>query len=280
MSTMPARAWIGVVVVLAFAAGCGDGGKPDAAAPTSALTAMAPPGATPSPSTSSSGSAPHAATVEALSLAELRRRVLDAVRAQTSVHLAIGNLNPPPLVAIDQDYSRPDGDLELVVSIAPGAPAIVGRRVDGEAYLSTDGTHFERVPADKLAQTDGGALVAQLRTDVVKDLTALFAGAVEGDFDGRDASLGAGVARYRLKLSTTAWFDAQGDVQALGIPRSSGLPEVVPARLWIRPDGLPVRLELKYSEPLGGVAGTGTGRIDFSRWGEPVEVEKPATSSG
>lgn len=189
--------------------------------------------------------------------------------------MEVGNLNPPPPQTIDQDYSTREGDLEAVLEVEPGrAPTFVLRRVDGAVYLSFDGGGFRRLSPQQVAEAEETGLTALLRTDVVRDLTSLFAGAVKGEFQGADASLGAGVTRYELEIDTSAWFGAQDGGMALGL-KHAAYPKVVPARLWVASTGLPVRLEVRYSEPLNGIEGTGTVRVDYSRWSELVEIERP-----
>ena len=270
MSSMSVRGWgVGAVVAaLALGAGCGSTGAGSGPVATS----------TGPSTTSSSPTAPTtgATDVAELTLDQLRQRVLEAVRAESSVRESIGNLNAPA-VEVVQDYSEPDGDLEATFSTEPGRPpAIVARRVDGEMYLSVDGKDFEHVPADKVSDAESTPLVALFRTDVVKDLTTAFAAVVAADFDGEDPALGPGVARYRLTADTSRWTRGPDGDQVLGIPGQAHLPQRMPMTLWIGADDLPVRIEAKYSEPLNGIAGTGTVRIDYARWGDAVEVARPA----
>lgn len=207
---------------------------------------------------------------------QLHERVLDAVRAETSVHAAAGNLNPPPVLELDQDYSSPDGDLEATFRTFPEVPPIVARRAGGRVYLSTDGKTFKRVPEKAMRRSD--APIAHLvRTDVLTDMTALFAAAVSTDHVGPDASLGERADRYRLRVDTDAWFRAQAADYVMGIPRGADLPRSIPVTLWVNGADLPVRVEVRYSPPLDGIEGTGTARIDYSRWSEPIRVERPAS---
>ena len=267
--------------LLALTTGCGNddtASPPTLPATTAPATGASDSVATPStpPSSVPPSSSPEGGQIlRALALDQLRKLVLEAVRAESSVHMAMGNLNPPPSTEVDQDYSTPKGDLRVVVSLEPGKTLIEARRAGGEVYMSFEGKPFEHVPAHEISKAEATPIVAPFRTDVIKDLTAIFAATVEADFTGADLSVGAGVSCYRLDVSTADWFAAQGSDRALGVPRHAGLPSRMPGRLCIESTGLPVRLEVKYSEPLGGVAGTGTTRVDYSRWGEPVEVARP-----
>lgn len=266
VSRMSGRRLLGacaVAAALVTGGGCGDTGA-TAGRPDSARSVVAP-------------SATATAEVTDLSLEQLRRTVLDAVRAETSVHESIGNLNAPAVTVV-QDYSEPEGDLEAAFEVEPGKPpAIVGRRVDGEVYLSVDGQHYERVPPDKLSEAGSTPLVALFRTNVVEDLTTVFAAAVKGEFDGEDPAVGPGVTRYRLTIDTTGWVGAPGSARLLGIPPQAALPKDMPMTLWIGGRGLPVRVELKYAEPLKGITGTGTLRIDYSHWSDPVRIARPTS---
>lgn len=259
MSVRRLLATCAVAAALGSGAGCG--------------TVVAP---GPADSATTASPTPLGATVAHLSLDQLRRTVLDAVRATTTVHLAIGNLNPPPVVQVVEDYSRPGGDLEATFAVgSEGPPDVVGRRVDGEVYVSVSGRPFERVPADKLAGSGGGALPALLRTDALEELTALLDAATTSTYDGPDPSVGRGAVRYRLTVDTARWFAAEGGGIPLGMPDRAGLQTSVPATLWVGSSGLPVRLEIRHSEPLDGVSGTGTSRIEYSHWGEPVSIARP-----
>lgn len=249
------------VAALATGAGCGDVGR-STGGPSSAQSIVV-------PSTS-------AAATE-MSLEQLRSTVIDAVRSRSTVHLAIGNLNPPPVVQVVEDYSRRDGDLEATFAVEPGRPPTVeARRVGGDLYVSAGGKPFEQVPAEDLTGDGGGALGSLLRTDALRDLGGLLGAATTSTYDGPDTSVGSGAARYRLTIDTRRWFATAGGEVPLGMPGRAGLPTSVPATLWVAPTGLPVRLEVRHSDPLGGVPGTGTSRIDYSHWGEPVRIARPA----
>ncbi|HEX2893090.1 MAG TPA: hypothetical protein VHO29_03705 [Marmoricola sp.] len=265
-STGGRRAWAsGVLGAVALTAACGSTSTP-VGGPESARSIITP-------------SAKSMATE--LSLEQLRSAVLDAVRARSTVHLAIGNQNPPPVVQVVEDYSRRDGDLEATFTVGHGSPpSVVCRRVGGEVYVSIEQKPFERVASENLAAGGGGALLALLRTDVLRDLTALLGAATTSTYDGPDGSVTSGAVRFRLTIDTDRWFTAAQDGVALGIPGRAGLPGSVPATLWIAPNGLPVRLEVRHSDPLNGVPGTGTSRIDYSHWGEPVEIERPPAQDG
>jgi hypothetical protein len=271
-------AWRGCAVGVALAgliapSGCGDADPRTSAVASPSLTP-----ATKTAVAASNDAAPDDGAPVELTLEQLRTRVLDAVRAETSVHMAMGNLNPPPTSEVDQDYSKPDGDLEAVFATEPGRPPVFdARRVDGEVYMSAEGKPFEHITAQKMSEAEGTPLIALFRTDVVKDFTSIFAATMKADFTGADPSIGAGVACYRLEVDTSAWFGTQGGDVALGVPRHAGLRKKIPARLCVGSTGLPVLVEVKYSEPLNGIAGTGTTRVDYSRWSDPIEVERPAS---
>lgn len=247
-------------------------------APSSQATTSSPGSETVSPPSQggpSSSAGDGSAVSAGLTGDQLRERVLDAVGAESSVHAAVGNLNPPPVLELDQDYSTPEGDLEATFSVYPGTPPIVARRAGGQVYLSIDGKNFKRVP-EKAVQGAGSPIASLLQSDVLTDMTALFAAVLTTDQLGPDPSLGEGVDRYRLGVNTAAWFRAQAADNAMGIPRGANLPKSIPVTMWVNGAGLPVRVEVRHSAPFNGIEGTGTMRIDYSRWSKPIRVERPA----
>jgi hypothetical protein len=162
---------LGLALGVLALTGCGSNGT--ASPPTITATAPATTGA-PSPEGGQ--------IVRALTLDQLRKLVLSAVRAESSVHLAMGNLNPPPSTEVDQDYSTQGGDLRVVVKLEPGSILMEGRRTGGEVYMSFDGKPFQHVPAQEMSKAEPTPLIALFRTDVAKDLTAIFAATVRADF--------------------------------------------------------------------------------------------------
>lgn len=200
------------------------------------------------------------------------RDVVRRVRDAGSVHLEVGNLNPPPTTYLDQDYADAEGDLELRVEVMPGQPVLVVRRVDGELLVSEDGEGFRAAPP---VDSDDTSLVSRvLATTPAAELEALAGAATTvtpaprllGDVAGAAAA-------YRLLVDTADLTPPE--VDALASVPWQGLPERLPVTLWVGADGLPLRLEARYADPLNGIEGTGTARIDYSAWGEPVDLPGP-----
>ncbi|CAB4746595.1 unannotated protein [freshwater metagenome] len=198
--------------------------------------------------------------------------VVDRVRAAGSVRLAVGNLNPPPTQFLVQDYAAPDGDLELSVEVVEGEPVFTLRRVDGEPFLAVDDEGFRPVPEP--SSSDEALAARTLRTDPASELETLVGGAIaiETAPDLVD-EVDDAAAAYRLRVVIpdlpSPGLDAFASVPWVG------LPERLPVTLWVGADGLPLRLEARYADPLNGIEGTGTARLDYSAWGEPVELEAP-----
>lgn len=206
------------------------------------------------------------------------RGALDVVRQQVaeagSARLAVGNLNPPPTTFLEQDWSTQEGDLELRVELAPDRPVLALRRLDGQLLLSEEGGSFEPVPAPEVSEDDTSLVGRVLRTTPGEELDVLLADPQQARrMTGGVSEVDDAVAAYRFVVAVDRLAQAELDPFA-SLPWR-GLPDRLPISLWVGADGLPLRLEARYSDPLNGIEGTGTVRIDYSAWGEPVELASP-----
>lgn len=196
--------------------------------------------------------------------------VLAAVDAAGSVRIAIGNLNPPPTTVLVQDFSSADGDLEMTVQVEEGVPVATLRRVDGQVLLSAEGGAFQQVPP--IDPEDDSLVTRVLRTTPATELEVMLGtGATPEPAADLVEEVPGAVSAYRLVVQTDDLPPPGLDAFA-SLPWQ-GLPRRLPVTVWLGADLLPLRVEARYSDPLNGIEGTGTARIDYSEWGEPVGLD-------
>lgn len=213
---------------------------------------------------------------------ELFRALDTAIAAETSVRQESGNLNPPPPAVLDQEYGA-STDLRLVIDMRPTAADIADMPADEASKLTDDNSglvfvvyrvddvlHAEGAEPLAMSEADGqvgGQMLHTLRSDVRTDFQRLGAAASGLDYLGEEDVLGLRTRHYRFSVG----------VDPEAGPNPAILPDEVsgtmPADLWIGTDGLPVRLDITYREPLAGVPGTGVSRTEYSRWSVPLDFD-------
>lgn len=159
--------------------------------------------------------------------------------------------------------------LDVTLS-TPGQPATVFRRVQGRFYTGTADQLVAIDPGDRrLDPIAGGAAPALLVWDPLLDLRAV----LEAAEDVVETDPVAGTTAYTFSLDLA------------GLPRPSllvpdGAGGRAAARLSLGADDLPVRLEIAATQD--GVTQDGTAEpddvvvVDYSGWGERVQIEVPA----
>jgi len=88
-----------------------------------------------------------------------------------------------------------------------------------------------------------------------------------GDFSYVGEEDVAGVTSQHCRVTLTL---APGANPAL-VPVQVKGPK--PTDLWIAASGLPVRVDVKYSEPLSDAPGSGISRTDYSAWSRPLNLD-------
>lgn len=207
---------------------------------------------------------------------ELITGVLAAMRQQGTVHLAVGNQNPPPVLQVDLELEGgAESDMVAFLDLGIGMPTEV-RRTAGMVYLDPMGMGFGAMTTDDplLTEDDGsnaGAMGRVARVDLLRELEGL------AEADTRFAALGTDegadepAEHYAVTVNTRKWLEFQTSV-----PRTLGsrFPDELTMHLWLDGAGLPMRWEYDYPNLLRPDEQS-TARTDFSDWGEPVEVEVP-----
>lgn len=213
---------------------------------------------------------------------ELFQALDTAIAAETSVRQESGNLNPPPPAVLDQEYGA-STDLRLVIDMRPTEADIADMPADEASKLADEDSglvfvvyrvddvlHAEGAEPLAMSEADGqvgGQMLHTLRSDVRTDFQRLGAAASGLDYLGEEDVLGLRTRHYRFSVGV--------DPEAR--PNPAILPDEVsgpmPVDLWIGTDGLPVRLDITYREPLAGVPGTGVSRTEYSRWSVPLDFD-------
>jgi hypothetical protein len=188
--------------------------------------------------------------------------VIDAAVAnETSVRQELGNLNPPPPVVLEQEYGDDRDHPALTVDIGHGTDPLQIYRVDGLIYAEGQ----DPKPTSEIDPDDTALIAVMVRSDVRQDFQRMARLADDFSYVGEEDILGVTTRHYRVTLALTP------GANPASLPSQVKGPK--PADLWIATSGLPVRVEVKYSEPLNGVPGTGVGRTDYAGWSEPLRLD-------
>lgn len=213
---------------------------------------------------------------------ELFQALDTAIAAETSVRQESGNLNPPPPAVLDQEYGA-STDLRLVIDMRPTEADIADMPADEASKLADEDSglvfvvyrvddvlHAEGAEPLPMAEADGqvgGQMLHTLRSDVRTDFQRLGTAATDLSYVGEEDVLRLRTRHYRFSVG----------VDPKARPNPAILPDEVsgpmPVDLWIGTDGLPVRLDITYREPLAGVPGTGVSRTEYSRWSVPLDFD-------
>lgn len=213
---------------------------------------------------------------------ELFQALDTAIAAETSVRQESGNLNPPPPAVLDQEYGA-STDLRLVIDMRPTEADIADLPADEASKLADEDSglvfvvyrvddvlHAEGAEPLPMAEADGqvgGQMLHTLRSDVRTDFQRLGIAATDLSYVGEEDVLRLRTRHYRFSVG----------VDPKARPNPAILPDEVsgpmPVDLWIGTDGLPVRLDITYREPLAGVPGTGVSRTEYSRWSVPLDFD-------
>ncbi|MFC7500633.1 hypothetical protein ACOACQ_08235 [Nocardioides sp. CPCC 206347] len=227
--------------------GCGDeaGGRALDADPTSSPTGLI--SRTP-------------VAVDVTSSAQKLFATVDAALAQeSSVRQEIGNLNPPAPTVLLQEYGTED---DFILEMDVQHDLLSFARANGEYFGRTSSKEpWTKAPGPPPAD-DEHLLAVVAHSDVREDFQRMAAMARNLEYIGDEQVAGQKVHHFHLELNLAAMGNPAMVPALLTGPR--------PADLWIAPNGLPVRVDVRYSEPLANTPGTGTSRTDYSRWSEAV----------
>lgn len=184
-----------------------------------------------------------------------------AVAKETSVRQQLGNLNPPPTVVLEQEYGDDRDQLALTVDLGPHTDPLRAYRVDGLLYLEGQ----DPKPTSEIDPDETALIAVMARSDVRQDFQRMARLVDDFSYVGKENILGATTRHYRLTLTLTP------GANPASLP--SQIKGPAPADLWVAGSGLPVRLEVKHSEPIAGIAGTGVARTDYDSWSEPLNLD-------
>lgn len=214
------------------------------------------------------GASPSGALTEpAVSADELFAAIDTAVAEETSVRQEMGNLNPPPAVVLEQEYGDGRDALALTVDLGPQSEPMQVYRVDGLVHVEGQ----EPIPASEIDPDDTALIAVVMHSDVREDFRRMAEIADALSYVGEEDVAGVATHHYRVTLTLEPGRNPGT------LPASLRGPK--PADLWIGADGLPVRVEVTYSEPLNDIPGTGVSRTDYSAWSESLDLD-PADLGG
>ena len=248
------RAGIGAAALLAAAAlaGCGGGTPGGAGTPAASV-----PGTT--------------GSYTPLTKDTFSSAVTKATKAQKSAHmtLRLGSLLDAR-ADVDLSSAEPNAELRTRISAGTSQMTMTARVVDGVSYVSITGM----TPPGKFVRIDKDAnqiegLHAFGAADPSSVTSAFSEGVTALEYVGPATIGGATTHHYRVTVDTA------GAVKALGADAVTGsatkdVPKTITEQVYLNADNTLRR---------GVIALSGqTGRVDFTRWGEPVTVRAPAKS--
>ena len=169
---------------------------------------------------------------------------------------------------MDQEYGDNRDNLAFRADLGPQADPFLIYRVDGLLYAQGQ----EPRPMSEIDPNDSASLAVTLYSDVRRDLQRMAVLTDDFSYVGEEDLGGVSTHHYRVTLTL-----APGANPAT-VPSQAKGPR--PADLWIGANGLPVRVDVKYSEPLGGLPGTGVSRTDYSAWSEPLDLDPASLELG
>ena len=249
---------------------CGDDGTtqevgdPASTSASASVSSPAPASDSSSPSSTESSSESQSTsdiTEPATSTTELFATIDAAVAKEASVRQEMGSRNSPASTVVDQEYGEDRGNLVFRADLGPQTDPFLVYRVDGLLYARGQ----EPKPMSEIDPNDSALLAVTLYSDVRQDFQRMAVLADNFSYVGGEDLGGVSTHHYRVTLTL-----APGANPAT-VPSLAKGPR--PADLWIGANGLPVRVDVKYSEPLGGIPGTGVSRTDYSAWSVPLKLD-------
>lgn len=184
-----------------------------------------------------------------------------AIAGETSVRQEMGNRNPPAPVVLEQEYGAGRDGFSLTVDLGPGVDAIRIMRVDGLVHAAGERPR----PMSEVDPEETALMAVLLHSDVRQDFRRM--AELSGDLThvGEEKVRGIRTHHYRMTLTLTPGANPATVPTQLRGPKE--------ADLWVAANGLPVRLEVRYAEPLEDIPGTGVSRTDYSAWSEPLHLD-------
>ena len=249
---------VAAAVAVAALASCGGEEATDRADDAASTTDAAGPSSTESGTGSPS---PSALDGPATAAKDLFTIIDAAVAQETSVRQEWGNLKPPPAVVLDQEYGGDRDELALTVDLGPHTDPLRIYCVDGLIYVEGQ----DPKPTSEIDPDDTALIADMVRSDVREDFQRMARLADDLSYVGEEDISGVTTRHYRVTLTL-----APGANPA-SLPSQIKGPK--PADLWIASSGLPVRVDVRYSDPLDGIPGTGVARTDYAAWSEPLDLD-------
>ena len=162
---------------------------------------------------------------------------------------------------LDQEYGDGRDQLAFTMDVGHGTDPLQAYHVDGLLYFEDE----EPKPTSEIDPDETALIAVMLRSDVRQDFQRMARLAGDYSYVGEEDILSVTTRHYRVTLTL-----APGANPAT-LPSQMKGPK--PADLWIAASGLPVRVEVKHSEPLNGIPGTGVVRTDYAAWSQPLNLD-------
>jgi hypothetical protein len=230
------------------------------------------------------------ATEAATNLVALAKQVGDQTDESSTAHMTFtGDAGQMKITG--------DGDMRL----GGGEPAMAMDMDTGQtgkmSMVLLDGVLYMKLPAElsqggkpwiKIDSKDKSNPLAQVLSSVVDQMrqnadprAALeqFQEAGEITSSSKEELNGEQTTHYKITVDVQKLADNQQDPtlkQAMESAIESGLKDF-PVELWVNGDNLPVRMKVQMptTDPTSGKSVPVNVQVDYSKWGEPVEIEPP-----
>lgn len=239
--------------------------------------------------TENNGGGGNGGAVAAASIADLAKSIEEKTGQTDTAHFALtadaggqqmtgeGDLRfAADNAAMSMTMSTPDGDIETVLvdnifyvklpqEIEPGKPWIKIDPNDDSPMASALGGMTEQMSKN----ADPRAALAQFQE------SGEITDSKEEDLDGQKTT------HYTITVDVQKLADNQEDPtmkQAMEQAIAGGLKDF-PVEIWINEDDLPVRfsMDMPMGDPTGsGQSATMKMQMDYTKWGEPVDITAPA----
>jgi hypothetical protein len=201
-------------------------------------------------------------------LSTIAQAQLDASTAQLDMSIELAGQSITMTGQLEAAETVEDSAMEAQMEI-PGQGAISMILVDSTLYMSlgeaTGGKYFELSLDDPSVEQFLGQLKNQMNpAQAVKALE----GAVTGfEAAGSETIDGEETTKYVLEVDAQKVFASQGTM----LPPGVDVPKSLTYTFWVNDENLPLRMAVDMGD-------LGQAEMNFSAWGEPVDIEAPPPS--
>jgi hypothetical protein len=238
----------------------------------------------------SNGNAQQGATEGATNLVALAKQVGDQTDESSTAHMKFSGDAGQMKITGEGDMQLGGADPAMAMDMDTGETGKMSMvLLDGVLYMKLPaGLSQGDKPWVKIDSKDKSNPLAQVLSSVVDQMrqnadprAALqqFEKAGKIDSEAKEDLNGEQTTHYKITVDVQKLADTQTDPtlkQAMETAIKSGLKDF-PVELWVNGDSLPVRMTIQMptTDPASGKAVPVNVQVDYSKWGEPVDIKAP-----